>query len=106
MAEKLPECIIRKIMLFVSFYPHELLRSIRMRPVFEGIRGKVYLVWTKRCCPRYQHVIRVPDYRRDLQLTAKLSEEDRLILKNGGIPRKWYPQPSIPKMTRVFIRIR
>lgn len=106
MAEKLPECIIRKIMLFVSFYPTELLQSIRMRPILEDICGKVYLVWTKICCPRYQHAIRLLDYRRDLQLTAKLTEADKLIFKKGGVPKEWYPQHSISKMIRVFIRMR
>jgi len=66
-------------------------------PFLSQLSNNVYLVATKHLQRKYVHAIRLPDYRR---IISRLKQPELVV--NSGIPKCWYPQGSLRRISRVF----
>jgi len=72
------------------------------KPYLEQICGRVYLVAIKHLNLKYVHAARLPDHRRIINMTSRLSSANRTVVGTGGIPKCWYPQKATIKLARVY----
>ena len=72
-------------------------------PFLSQIVEPVYLVAKKHITSKYIHVIRLPDHRRAIPLANHLPYSERIEFSSGVLPKRWYPQRTLPRLTRVFM---
>lgn len=68
----------------------------------EQLRGPVYLVAIKHLFLKYEHAIRLPDYRRIIPLIRNIPLVEHGIVANGGIPPSWYPHKSLSRLIHSY----
>ena len=68
----------------------------------EQLHEPIHLVAIKHFSLKYQHVIRLPDYRRIIPLIDNITRLERITVNNGGIPSSWYPQISLPRIIHSY----
>ena len=62
------------------------------------ICGTVHLIASKNINVKYEHAIRIPDFRRVLIMLRILSFNDQLYYQHGGLPKKWRPMKFLIKV--------
>ena len=71
-------------------------------PFLSQLSDTVYLIAIKHINRKYDHAIRLPDYRRIIPLTNILPYVERKVVIKGGVPHSWYPMLGLRRIMRVF----